>query len=60
MAPIDIIIRMIESKKDEAINATVKAAKEDRPIMDISFLEGKCHAYQELIEDLEAFKKLFG
>lgn len=59
MAPVDIIINIVEGKKKEALEACLKAAKEDREIMEVSYQEGKYTALQELIDELEGFKKLF-
>ena len=54
MAPIDIVISLINAYK-----ATVEASKSNHD--DVSYLikEGKTEACNELVAQLEGFKKLF-
>ena len=50
-APIDIVISIIKRHKAEVANIECEVSSD--------YAEGKLDAYQELIDELEGFKRLF-
>lgn len=54
MAPIDIVINLINAYK-----ASVEASKSNHDDVSILIKEGKTEACDELVAQLEGFKKLF-
>lgn len=59
MAPVDIIIDILETAKNEALNERNEQLKAVCPDKGITYYDGKIDQCKELIEELEGFKKLF-
>lgn len=59
MAPVDIIINILETTKNEVLKERNEQLKKDYPDMGITYYDGKIDQCKELIEKLEGFKKLF-
>lgn len=59
MAPVDIIINILETAKNEALKERNEQLKKDCPDKGITYYDGKIDQCKELIERLEGFKKLF-
>lgn len=59
MAPVDIIINILETTKNEALKERNEELKKDCPNIGITYYDGKIDQCKELIEKLEGFKKLF-
>lgn len=59
MAPVDIIINILETAKNEAINERNEQLKAESVDVGITYYDGKIDQCKELIERLEGFKKLF-
>lgn len=59
MAPVDIIINILETAKNEALEERNEQLKKDCPDKGITYYDGKIDQCKELIEKLEGFKKLF-
>ena len=55
-APVDIVISIIKRLK---VEAEAKKSTERTYSQDWSYWTGRVEAYEDLIEELEGFKKLF-
>lgn len=55
-APVDIVISIIKRLK---VEAEAKKSTERTCSQDQSYWTGRVEAYEDLIEELEGFKKLF-
>ena len=59
MAPVDIIINILETAKNEALKERNEQLKKDCPDKGITYYDGKIDQCKELIIKLEGFKRLF-
>ena len=60
MAPVDLIIDILETAKNEALNERNEQLKATcPPNKGVTYYDGKIDQCKELIEELEGFKKLF-
>lgn len=59
MAPVDLIINILERVKNEALNERNEQLKAACPDKGITYYDGKIDQCKELIEELEGFKKIF-
>lgn len=59
MAPVDIIISILETTKNEALRERDEQLKAICPDKGTTYYDGKIDQCKELIERLEGFKKLF-
>lgn len=59
MAPVDIIINILETAKNEALKERNEQLKKDCPDKGITYYDGKIDQCKDLIARLEGFKKLF-
>ena len=59
MAPIDLVINILERVKNEALNERNEQLKAACPDKGITYYDGKIDQCKELIEELEGFKKIF-
>lgn len=59
MAPVDLIIDILETAKNEALNERNEQLKTTCVDKGVTYYDGKIDQCKELIEELEGFKKLF-
>lgn len=59
MAPVDIIISILERTKNEALKERDEQLRAECPNKGITYYDGKIDQCKELIAQLEGFKKLF-
>lgn len=59
MAPVDIIISILETAKNEALKERNEQLKAECPDKGITYYDGKIDQCKDLIAQLEGFKKLF-
>ena len=59
MAPVDIIISILETAKNEALKGRDEQLKAKCPDKGPIYYDGKIDQCEELIKELEGFKKLF-